>query len=164
MEFKALPKFKVISGIRFVLDAFGSYSPENLEFLPAKIPVKVRVPADCLPFLSPIRRAECETFMIVTLDAAHQIIQSHIVTKGLVNKSLCHPREVFRPAIVQMAVSILLAHNHPSGICDPSSDDLITTRRLCDAGKLLGIKVLDHLIVTENGFLSLKEKYPDYFC
>jgi DNA repair protein RadC len=77
---------------------------------------------------------------------------------GTVNSSLVHPREVFEPAIKYLAVSVILAHNHPSGELIPSEEDRTITQRLIDAGKILGIDVLDHLLVTKRGFESFKEK------
>jgi DNA repair protein RadC len=74
-----------------------------------------------------------------------------------------HPRETFACALEDRAVSILAAHNHPSGSLDPSAEDLVATRRLAEAGRLLGIPLLDHLIVTTDGYTSLRERFPDYF-
>ena len=156
-----LPKRKCIRGIWFVLDAFGTYIPELRENRPIKI--RVRGPADCLPLLLPIRGDTQESFMVVTLDGVHQVIKAHGVTRGLANQCQIHPRETFACALEDRAVAIMIAHNHPSGSLDPSTDDLLTTRRLADAGRLLGIPLLDHLIVGETGFLSLRERYPDYF-
>ena len=107
--------------------------------------------------------AEQERFVVLTLDANNSVIKKHTITIGLVDQGLVHPRETFRPAIQDNAVAIMVAHNHPSGNPEPSVSDLLTTRRLAKAGKILGITVLDHLIVTKTGFSSLKEKYPDYF-
>jgi len=81
-----------------------------------------------------------------------------VVTVGLLDASQVHPREVFVDAISDRAASIILAHNHPSGLLKPSLDDIGTTRQLVDAGKILGIPVLDHIIITKKGHLSFKEK------
>ena len=101
--------------------------------------------------------------MVLTLDGNNQLISNHIVTVGLVNQSQIHPRETFRCAILHNAVSIMIAHNHPSGNLEPSESDLAATRRLCESGKTLGIPLLDHLIVSSEGFVSLRERYPAYF-
>jgi DNA repair protein RadC len=69
-----------------------------------------------------------------------------------------HPREVFQPAVGESAASIILVHNHPSGELEPSQDDLALTKRLVEAGKIMGIEVLDHVIISNKGFLSMKEK------
>jgi len=76
----------------------------------------------------------------------------------LVNHSLVHPREVFADVITERAASVILAHNHPSGTLEPSKQDILMTRQLVEAGAILGIKVLDHLIVSKKGHLSMKEK------
>ncbi len=86
-----------------------------------------------------------------------------MITVGLANQSQIHPREVFRPAILDAAVSILIAHNHPSGNLEPSEADLVATRRLVEVSKTIGIPVLDHVIVSQQGFLSIREKFPGYF-
>ena len=79
------------------------------------------------------------------------------VSVGTLNASLVHPREVFKKAILNNSSHVVVAHNHPSGDSMPSEDDILTTRRLVEAGKILGIAVIDHLIVTQNNFTSLKE-------
>lgn len=96
-----------------------------------------------------------EHFFTVTLNGAHQIIDVHVITKGLVNSAPAHPREVFRPAIIDDAVAIIIAHNHPSGCLDPSIADKDVTKRIKEAGNLLGIKLLDHIIFSTNGYKSL---------
>jgi DNA repair protein RadC len=113
--------------------------------------------------LGALRSAPQECVVVLTLDGNNQVIKSHTITRGLANQSQIHPRETFYPAIHDRAVSILVAHNHPSGNLEPSEADLIATRRLVEVSKTLGIPVLDHLIVAEGGFLSIREKYPAYF-
>lgn len=99
-----------------------------------------------------------EHFIVLYLDGANNIKESRVVTIGTLDRSLVHPREVFAPAIEKRALSIILAHNHPSGVMSPSREDNEITKRLVDAGKLLGIEVLDHLIISENGYLSLRDE------
>ena len=77
---------------------------------------------------------------------------------GTLNTSLAHPREIFKEAIIYNAMPVVLAHNHPSGDPEPSEDDLTITKRLTEAGKILGIEVIDHIIITKTGFFSFKEK------
>jgi DNA repair protein RadC len=98
-----------------------------------------------------------EEFHIVCLDTRHQVIATHRISVGILDRSLIHPREVFRPAIKDAAKAILLVHNHPSGDPTPSDDDLVLTDRLEQAGKTLGIQVLDHLIVARHGTRSIQE-------
>ena len=132
-------------------------------FLTARQKVKIRVPKDALPLLGALRGAAQESVMVITLDGNHQVIKTHAITRGLANQSQIHPRETFYPAIQDRAVSMLIAHNHPSGNLEPSESDLIATRRLVEVSKTLGIPILDHMIVSEGGFLSIRERYPAYF-
>ena len=99
--------------------------------------------------LSDIRDRKQEYFVCMTLDGANRLIAKRIITIGTLNSSLVHPREVFADAITDRAASIIVAHNHPSGSIEPSQADVDLTNRLKDAGKLLGINVLDHVIITK---------------
>ena len=98
-----------------------------------------------------------EIFACVILDARNQVLGINTVSLGTLNASLVHCREVFRPAILMGAASIIVAHNHPTGDPTPSRQDLELTRRLRDAGEIIGIEMLDHLIIAADKFLSLKE-------
>lgn len=99
-----------------------------------------------------------EVFAIVLMDARNQVMGVNTVSVGSVSASIVHPREVFKPAILMAASSILLAHCHPSGDPTPSQDDIELTRRLSRAGQLLGIEVLDHIIVADASYCSFKER------
>jgi len=99
-----------------------------------------------------------EVFAIVLLNSSGKYLLSEIITKGTLNASLVHPREVFRPAIQNSAASIILLHNHPSGQLQPSQDDLKITQQLVASGKIIDIPVLDHIIVTDTDYLSLREE------
>jgi len=99
-----------------------------------------------------------EHFKLILLNTRNKIIGISTVSIGTLNTSLVHPREVFKDAIMHNAASVVLAHNHPSGDIEPSENDLTITKRLVEAGKILGIEVLDHIIVTKAGFFSFKEK------
>lgn len=101
---------------------------------------------------------EQEHFYALTLNGANELIALHTVSIGLVNRTMVHPREVFRRAVADNACSLILAHNHPSGNLQPSTEDLEVTRRLLEAGVILGIPVLDHLIISAEGFLSLQQE------
>ena len=98
-----------------------------------------------------------EYFLALYLDGANHLIQTKIITIGILNQSLVHPREVFSYAIEKRCASIIVAHNHPSGILEASSEDINVTKRLKESSQILGIELLDHLIFTESGFISLKE-------
>lgn len=116
----------------------------------------IREAADALPYLQAIRDKKQEHFVCISLNGAHETIASRVVTVGLLDTNQVHPREVFSDPIGDRAAAILVAHNHPSGTLEPSSEDLALTRRLVKAGELLGIRLLDHLIVTADGYLSLQ--------
>lgn len=111
-------------------------------------------PQDVFDALKDIRESRREQFVIFFLDSRNQQIHREIISVGTINASLVHPREVFEPAVKYLAVQVILAHNHPSGALDPSEEDLQVNRRLVEAGKILGIEVIDHIIVTKSGFLS----------
>lgn len=98
-----------------------------------------------------------EEFHIVCLDTKNQVINTHQISVGTLNASLVHPREVFKPAIKDSAASVILFHNHPSGDPTPSREDRMVTERLEEAGKTLGIDVLDHIVLGSNGGLSIRE-------
>lgn len=104
-----------------------------------------------------IGKQKKEHFTIICLDTHNKLIIED-VSVGILNASLVHPREVFKNAILNNSSHVVIAHNHPSGNPDPSEDDIVTTRRLVESGKILGISVIDHIIVTQKSFVSLKEK------
>lgn len=99
-----------------------------------------------------------EQFWIICLDTKNQVIGLHLVSQGNLNSSVVHPREVFKRALANNAASIIALHNHPSGNPAPSQNDLDITKRLVEAGELLGVPVLDHLIIGDGNYVSLKEK------
>ena len=98
-----------------------------------------------------------EHFLCIMLNGAHELMGVNVVSIGLVNRSLCHPREVFSDPLKARATAVVLAHNHPSGNLEPSSDDLEVTLRLKRAGQLLGIEVLDHIIFSSDDYRSMME-------
>jgi len=118
---------------------------------------KVRSPGDILPVVDRFadRRQEC--FLSISLNGAHEITATRIVTVGLVNRTVVHPREVFADPLTDRAAAVILAHNHPSGSLEPSAEDEEVTRRLVSAGRLLGIPVLDHVIFSARGYYSFLE-------
>jgi DNA repair protein RadC len=109
-------------------------------------------------FHARLRDAATEQFHIVLLDARHRVLRSVLTSQGTLTASLVHPREVFRPALREAAAALVLVHNHPSGDPSPSAEDREITRRLARAGALLGIPVLDHVIVADRGYASLREQ------
>ena len=114
-------------------------------------------PVDVLGFLTDIKDRRKEYFVALFLNARNQVICREDVSIGSLNASLVHPREVFAPAVGSSAASVILAHNHPSGDVTPSREDIELTRRMVQAGEIMGIEVLDHLIVGAERFLSMKE-------
>jgi DNA repair protein RadC len=115
-------------------------------------------PRDIWEELRDIRVMKKEYFVVFYLDTRNQEIKRDIVSIGTLNYNLVHPREVFEPAVRNLAASVIVSHNHPSGCLEPSDEDLSLTKRLTQAGKILGIELLDHVIVTSGGFMSFKEK------
>jgi len=117
-------------------------------------------PAACVPVLAQyIGDADRELFVVAMLTIRHRLLGLHTVAVGCLTSTLVHPREVFKPAILAGSAAIVLAHNHPSGDPEPSADDVALTRRLASAGQLLGIEVLDHLVLCEDGrFVSLRQR------
>lgn len=105
-----------------------------------------------------LRGLDHETFLVLLLDGKHRLLRTVRVSEGTLTTSLVHPREVFRTAIREAAAALVVAHNHPSGDPEPSPEDLEVTRRLRRSGRLLGIPILDHLIVGEGSFVSLRER------
>jgi len=99
-----------------------------------------------------------EYFIVITLDGANHIIEKRLVFIGTLNRSLIHPREIFADALTDRAASIIIAHNHPSGQLEASVEDLHVTQRIKESGKLLGVELLDHIIFTKDGFLSLADE------
>jgi DNA repair protein RadC len=105
-----------------------------------------------------MRNRRQEQFAVLLLNARHEVTRRALVSQGSLNASIVHPREVFRPAILGSAASVILVHNHPSGDPEPSEEDLSITRRLAQVGELLGIPVLDHVVVGKRGFVSLRAR------
>ncbi|WP_409482402.1 RadC family protein [Bacillus safensis] len=99
-----------------------------------------------------------EHFVVVCLDTKNQPTAINICHIGSLNASIVHPREVMKPAVLSNAASILVGHNHPSGNPEPSQEDIHVTRKLVEAGKIMGIDLLDHIVMGEDEFVSLKEK------
>lgn len=112
---------------------------------------------DVLPLLSDIVNKKQEYFMCLSLNGANEIIEKRVVTIGLVNSSQIHPREVFADVIADRAAAVIFAHNHPSGDLKPSKADTQAHKQLTNAGNILGIRVLDHIIVSKKGYFSFSE-------
>ncbi len=122
--------------------------------MPAERPV-ISGTDEAVAQLGYIRDKKQEHFVVLTLDGANQLISNAVIFQGTLNQSLVHPREIFAKAIEDRAASVIVAHNHPSGNVEPSQEDVATTIKLKEAGRLLGIKVLEHIIVTKHAQWSI---------
>jgi DNA repair protein RadC len=118
--------------------------------------VRIKTAGDIFPLIRHYADSRQERFISVSLNGAHEVIAVRVVTVGLVNKSLVHPREVFADVIADRASAVCVAHNHPSGIVKPSEQDDEVTEMLQEASSILGISFLDHLIFTENEYYSYR--------
>jgi DNA repair protein RadC len=118
----------------------------------------IRGPADVFRHFHPrLRDASRERFLALLLDGRHRVIREVEISRGTLTASLVHPREVFRPALRDGAAALVVVHNHPSGDPTPSAEDRRVTERLSRAGELLGVRLLDHVVVAEHGYRSLRE-------
>jgi DNA repair protein RadC len=119
----------------------------------------IRSPEDGADYImEEMRNLNQEHFVVIFLNTKNQIIHRQTIFIGSLNASIVHPREVFREAVKRSAASIIVAHNHPSGDPAPSQEDIHVTKRLAESGKMIGIELLDHLIIGDRKFVSLKEK------
>src|SRR3989338_2225981 len=132
-------------------------SKRALEVDDTNLPTIV-TPKDVMAQLTDLRHNKKEHFIALYLNARNQLVHKETISMGTLNANLVHPREVFEPALKHSAAGIMVAHNHPSGDPKPSEDDLEITKRLVEAGKIMGIEVVDHVIVTKNSYLSFKEE------
>jgi len=103
-----------------------------------------------------------EEFYVLMLNSKNNIVSEKLITKGILDASIVHPREIFKEAIKNSASKIILVHNHPSGDPSPSSEDLEITKKLQEAGQMVDIKVLDHVIIGNGSYFSLKERLPEF--
>lgn len=119
---------------------------------------RIENPEDIVKLVSHLAKKDREYCISVHLDARSCVIGIEEVAIGSLNASIVHPREVFKSAILNNAASIILAHNHPSGDCTPSEDDITITKRLVEAGKIIGIEIEDHIILAGSEFTSFKQE------
>ncbi len=120
---------------------------------------KIQKPSDVLPIIAHFQDRQAEHFLSLSLNGAHELISLRIVSIGLVNRTIVHPREVFADPIVDRATAIIVCHNHPSGNLEPSDEDVSVTNQLKRAGDILGIKLLDHVVFSVNGYYSFLEDH-----
>ena len=122
-----------------------------------QLPV-IKSPQDVFNLLSRLQFLDREHFIVLGLNTKNQVVFEETISIGSLNSSIVHPRECFKPLIRFSCAATILAHNHPSGDPTPSSEDLSVTKRLTEAGTILGIEILDHVIVGQNKYVSLKEQ------
>ena len=120
--------------------------------------MRIRFPKDILPAVAHYADRPQEYFICLSLNGAHEITHTRVVSIGLVNRTMVHPREVFADPIKDRAAAIICAHNHPSGSTEPSKEDRDVTEMIKQAGKILGIELLDHIIFSPRGYYSFAEK------
>ena len=134
-------------------------SRNMLQEVAQESPVFFQNPGDVARiFIPQIGHLKQEVFIVAHLDSAGKFINSEIITRGTLDTSLVHPREVFMSAIKHAAASIIVLHNHPSGQLTPSREDITVTNQLVDAGRIMEIPVQDHLIITRTSFVSMREE------
>ena len=114
-------------------------------------------PADVLQYVPDLPKADREKFVVLHLNTRHKVLRRETTSVGSLDASLVHPREVYKAAVKTNTAKILLVHNHPGGDITPSPEDRALTKRLVNAGALMGIPVIDHVIVTAEAFLSFQE-------
>ncbi|WP_406656892.1 DNA repair protein RadC [Methanolobus sp. ZRKC2] len=120
---------------------------------------KIRNPADVYSLLYPkMREQKKEKLVALFLDTKNQVIRDEVISIGTLNANIVHPREVFKAALMESCASVILSHNHPSGDPTPSIEDITVTEKLVEGGKLLGIDVLDHVVIGDGGYVSLKDE------
>ena len=122
--------------------------------------IRFKNPEDVHKYYAPlIGGLKFEVFKVAAVDGRNTMVNDHTISKGILDASLVHPREVFQFAINESASAIFLIHNHPSGIMKPSDDDLKITERLCRAGDIVGVSVVDHIIISEDGYYSFSQHH-----
>lgn len=157
-----LPEFESISGIgtakASTLAACFELSKRLSGYTSDTCPV-IKSPADVANLLmGDMRYEKQESFKVLLMDTKNRVSKIQTISQGSLNQSLVHPREVFRTSILECAASVILAHNHPSGDPVPSREDKMLTQQLVEAGELVGIPVLDHVIIGNGNFISMKER------
>lgn len=119
--------------------------------------VKIDTPADVLPLIRHFADRKQEHFLSITINGANEVLNVRVVSIGLVDRSPVHPREVFADVVADRASGIIVAHNHPAGSLEPSAADVEATRQLRQAGEIVGIQLLDHIIFNHSGYFSFLE-------
>lgn len=154
-------KFETLTAIPDMTQQMARLLISSLEIgrrWPARKNRQIRTPEDAYNEIRHYAERPQENLIVIALNGAHEIIYTEVVSIGTVNMTYAHPREIFSNAIMSRATGIIVAHNHPSGVLMVSSEDATLTKRILTCGQMLGIVVLDHLIISDHGFLSMKAK------
>lgn len=122
-------------------------------------PIMIRTASQVFDYLKDMRDLPKEHLRGLYLDSHYQLVHDEVISIGSLTANIIHPREVFRPAIEYSASAVILAHNHPSGVAKPSDADITITRQIVEAGKIVGIGLLDHVIITKNKYESIPAEY-----
>jgi DNA repair protein RadC len=145
-----------VSGLR----ADGKRGLWSIEFARRRIKpagLKITTPADVLPLIRHFADRKQEHFLCVTINGANEVLNIRVVSIGLLDRAPAHPREVFADALTDRASGVILAHNHPEGSLDPSPADVEVTRQIKQAGEIVGIQLLDHIIFNPSAYFSFLE-------
>jgi len=157
-DFSEFKRFKGLGETKAITLAAAFEIGKRLQSEPFELKEKVQKPQDIANYYIPILRNEkAEVFRTLLLNSANKIFRNIEISRGILNASLVHPREVFKIAISESAASIILLHNHPSGNPEPSKEDIHITRQLVDSGKVIGISIYDHIIIAGNKYCSFAE-------
>ncbi|MFZ0390140.1 MAG: DNA repair protein RadC [Calditrichia bacterium] len=159
MDFRQFSKIKGIGNAKAVTLAATFEIARRIATLPNRQKLKITSPDLIYKLFGPrYGNLKKENFWVLLLNTANFLLREYRVSEGTLNASLVHPREVFQPAITESAASVILMHNHPSGETKPSQEDRLITQRLVEAGKLLDIPVLDHVIISDKKYYSFKNE------
>ena len=154
-----LRRFKGIGEARAVTIVAAFELARRVRSSPDQKKKAIQSPSDVAQiFIAKLQHLKQEVFIVVLMNSANIVMREVTITKGLLNSSLTHPREVFRPAILEQAASVILVHNHPSGNVEPSREDIVVTQQIVEAGKIVGIPVHDHIIIAGNSYTSFAER------
>jgi DNA repair protein RadC len=155
LDFETISKIKGIGpGKACLLLAAFELTKRALNVEDNNLPI-INTVKDAMSQLQELRTAKREHFVALYLNARNQLIHKEIISIGTLDESLIHPREVFKPAIDFLAANIIIAHNHPSGSLEPSEADIEITKKLIHAGKILDIRIVEHIIITNNSYSTI---------
>lgn len=150
-----------LTGLDGVGEAKATLILAAIEFARRRIKpegTKIETPADVLPLIRQYADRKQEHFLAITINGANEVQNVRVISIGLIDRSPVHPREVFAEAVAERASGIIVAHNHPAGGVDPSDADVCITKQLRDAGRIVGIELLDHIIFNRGSYFSFLEE------